>query len=129
MGKLFLLLSAVSGFLGVSIGAFGAHGLESVLDPELMGTYQTGVEYQLFHTAALLGIGILSLQYPKAKALQLSGLMMVVGIVVFSGSLYLLALSGVSWLGAITPIGGVAFLAAWAALFRFAWKLTSEAKI
>ena len=123
MAKLFMLTSAISGLLAVALGAFGAHGFETILQPDLLDTYQTGVDYHFYHTLALLGVSILLMQNPGASTLRLSGLMFIAGTVVFSGSLYLLAISGVRWLGAITPIGGVAFIIGWAALLRFAWTL------
>jgi uncharacterized membrane protein YgdD (TMEM256/DUF423 family) len=121
MPKLFLILASLNGFLAVSLGAFAAHGLSNRLSEQLLATFQTGVQYHMYHTLALVGIGILSLHYPGSVALRTSGLMFLAGMVIFSGSLYVLALSGIRWLGAITPIGGLAFLAAWGALAWFAW--------
>jgi uncharacterized membrane protein YgdD (TMEM256/DUF423 family) len=123
MPKLFLALAAINGFLSVALGAFAAHGLRARLSPELLATFQTGVEYHMYHALALLGVGVLSLHFPASGILKGSGLLLLLGIVLFSGSLYVLALSGIRWLGAITPLGGVAFLAAWALL---AWFAVSE---
>jgi len=120
MPKLFLVLAAVNGFLSVALGAFAAHGLRSRLSPELLSTFQTGVEYHMYHTLALLGVGVLSLHFPASGLLKSSGLLLLLGMLLFSGSLYVLALSGIRWLGAITPLGGIAFLAAWALLAWFA---------
>ncbi|MDF1764932.1 MAG: DUF423 domain-containing protein [Gammaproteobacteria bacterium] len=116
MPNLFLFLAGVSGFLGVGIGAFGAHALKDKLTPELAATFQTGVQYHLIHTLALFGVGLLVLLMPQASLARTSGWLFTVGIVLFSGSLYTLALSGVRWLGAITPLGGLCFLAAWGIL-------------
>ncbi len=116
MPNLFLFLAGVSGFLGVGIGAFGAHALKDKLTPELAATFQTGVQYHLIHTLALFGVGLLLLLMPQASLARTSGWLFTVGIVLFSGSLYTLALSGVRWLGAITPLGGLCFLAAWGIL-------------
>lgn len=116
MAKIFLMAASISGFLAVAIGAFGAHGLKQKISEEMMTVYQTGVQYHFYHTLALLGVGILLQQFPQSLALKVSGWGMLVGMLVFSGSLYLLALSGTRWLGAITPIGGVALLVAWLAL-------------
>ena len=116
MPNLFLFLAGVSGFLGVGIGAFGAHALKDKLTPELAATFQTGVQYHLIHTLALFGVGLLVLLMPQASLARTSGWLFTVGIVLFSGSLYALALSGVRWLGAITPLGGLCFRAAWGIL-------------
>ena len=116
MPNLFLFLAGVSGFLGVGIGSFGAHALKDKLTPELAATFQTGVQYHLIHTLALFGVGLLVLLMPQASLARTSGWLFTVGIVLFSGSLYTLALSGVRWLGAITPLGGLCFLAAWGIL-------------
>jgi uncharacterized membrane protein YgdD (TMEM256/DUF423 family) len=116
MAKIFLMAASISGFLAVAIGAFGAHGLKQKISEEMMAVYQTGVQYHFYHTLALLGVGILLQQFPHSLALKVSGWGMMIGMLVFSGSLYLLALSGTRWLGAITPIGGIALLVAWLAL-------------
>lgn len=113
MANPFLLLGAISGFIAVALGAFGAHGLKDRLPADMLAVYHTAVQYQFWHTAALLAVGVLALHWPGHAALKWSGWAFVAGIVVFSGSLYLLALTGTRWLGAITPIGGVAFLAGW----------------
>jgi uncharacterized membrane protein YgdD (TMEM256/DUF423 family) len=116
MAKIFLMAASISGFLAVAIGAFGAHGLKQKISEEMMAVYQTGVQYHFYHTLALLGVGILLQQFPHSLALKVSGWGMLIGMLVFSGSLYLLVLSGTRWLGAITPIGGLALLVAWLAL-------------
>jgi uncharacterized membrane protein YgdD (TMEM256/DUF423 family) len=121
MAKNYLMIAALSGFLAVALGAFGAHGLKQRLSVDLLAVYQTGVQYHFYHTFALLVVGLLMLQMPGNGALRLSGILFIVGIVIFSGSLYVLSLTGVRWLGAITPLGGVAFLAAWLLLARAAW--------
>lgn len=128
MPKLLLILAAANGFIAVSLGAFGAHGLEELLAADLLSTFQTGVEYHMYHSLALLGTAVLAIQFPAEKRLRLSGMLFLLGIVFFSGSLYVLALSGVGWLGAITPIGGVFFLAAWASLLHCALKLKTDAE-
>ena len=123
MSKFFLLLASLSGFLAVAIGAFGAHGLKAHLDEYSLSVYQTGVEYHFYHTFALLVVALLAHWYPQSGALRTSGIAFSFGIVVFSGSLYLLALTGTRWLGAITPIGGLGFLIGWAALAIAAYRL------
>jgi uncharacterized membrane protein YgdD (TMEM256/DUF423 family) len=120
MNNLFLVLAGVNGFIAVSLGAFAAHGLKSMLGPDLLATFQTGVQYHMYHSLALLAVGILVLQFPAQTGLRIAGFLFLAGIIIFSGSLYVLALSGIRWLGAITPIGGVAFLAGWALL---AWSM------
>jgi len=120
MSKLIIMLAGINGFLAVSLGAFAAHGLRERLSPELINTFQTGVQYQMYHALALFGIGILVINFPAANLLRISAYLMLAGIVLFSGSLYVLSLSGIRWLGAITPIGGLCFLIAWALLIWFA---------
>lgn len=113
MAKTLLLIAALSGMLAVALGAFGAHGLKGRLTLELMSVYQTAVQYHFYHTFALLIVGVLLLQYPDLQWLKISGYLFVVGLLVFSGSLYILALTGIKWLGAITPLGGLALIAGW----------------
>lgn len=108
----FLLLGAISAFIGVAAGAFGAHGLESRLSAELLAVYHTGVRYELFHAVALLFVGLAADRWPTARWGR-AGWMFVAGTVLFSGSLYVLALTGVLWLGAVTPLGGLCFLLGW----------------
>jgi len=120
MTQLFFLIASVNGFLAVALGAFGAHALKNILDPQLLVTFQTGVQYHMTHTLALLAVALLTLQFPQSNLLKSSGWLFVLGILFFSGSLYALSLSGIRWLGAITPIGGVLFLGAWGCLFWFA---------
>lgn len=116
-----LLIAAINGFLAVSIGAFGAHGLQARLqETGLTATFQTGVQYHMFHAVALFALAILSMQAPESRLLSYSAWLFLAGIILFSGSLYVLALSGISALGAITPLGGLAFLAGWACLIWFA---------
>ena len=115
MGQIFITISAVLGFLGVALGAFGAHGLKSKLSADMMAIFETGARYHLIHAVALFGIGILARQM-DVTAIKVAGISMIFGILVFSGSLYALAISGVRVLGAITPIGGLGFLIGWAAL-------------
>ena len=125
--SIFIVCAAVSGFIAVGLGAFGAHGLKGLLAPYLMDVYQTGVQYQFYHTLALLAVALLNLYKPH-KGLQIAGWSFVVGILLFSGSLYLLALSGTHWLGAVTPIGGLAFLTGWASLAYAALQLNRNPK-
>ena len=112
MSKTILVAAAIFLALAVAIGAFGAHALKAGLTEDLLQIYKTGVEYHFYHSLGLLLIGILSLHMPSTL-LNWSALLIGIGIVVFSGSLYLLAVSGVRWIGAVTPIGGLSFIAGW----------------
>ncbi len=122
MHKSFLLSSALAAFLAVALGAFAAHGLRGRIDGPMMEVFQTGVRYHFFHALGLALIAVLAKQYPDSKTLCRAGWLMLAGIMAFSGSLYLLALSGLTWLGMVTPFGGAAFLAAWGLLAWFALK-------
>ena len=117
-----LLIAGANGFLAVSIGAFAAHGLESFLSPEQLQTFQTGVDYHMYHSLALFGVGLLSLYSPNERLPKVSGYFFLLGILFFSGSLYILGITDIRWLGAITPIGGLFFLAGWGALCIFGLK-------
>lgn len=121
MDRTWLLLGSVSAGLAVAAGAFGAHGLKERLSERMLDVFETGARYQMYHALALLAVAWLALRWPESRAVTTAGWAFVVGTVVFSGSLYALALSGVRWLGAITPIGGVAFLVGWGALAAAAW--------
>ena len=120
MPSLFLILAGANGFLAVALGAFAAHALRDRLSLEMLAVFQTGVQYHMTHALALFGIGLLSLHFPNAVLPRVSGYLFLGGILLFSGSLYLLSVTGIRWLGAITPFGGVAFLTAWACLIWFA---------
>jgi len=120
MDRTFLLLGAVFGFLGVALGAFGAHGLRSKLSPEMLNVFETGVRYHMYHVFALLIVAAAIGHLGSARLLVMAGWFFFGGILIFSGSLYALALTGTGILGAITPIGGLLFLAGWAALALFA---------
>ncbi len=116
MDKTFLLLASVFGGLAVALGAFGAHALGSRLGADLLNTFEIAVRYQFYHALALIGVVVVLGRWPEAAAAVAAGWLFVAGILIFSGSLYLLVFTGVRWLGAITPIGGVAFVAGWACL-------------
>jgi uncharacterized membrane protein YgdD (TMEM256/DUF423 family) len=111
--KLFLVLGCSAALLAVALGAFGAHALKTRIAPELMAVYRTGVEYHFYHALGLILAGLAAFHLPESACLRSAGWAMLAGIVLFSGSLYLLALTGLPWLGAVTPVGGVAFLAGW----------------
>ena len=118
---MFTVLGAVFGFLGVALGAFGAHGLKGTLAPEMLAVFETGVRYQVYHALALLALGLSGDRLPRALTLW-AGRLFAGGVVVFSGSLSGLAVTGIKWLGAITPFGGAALLAGWAVLAVAAWR-------
>jgi uncharacterized membrane protein YgdD (TMEM256/DUF423 family) len=120
--KLFIILGAINAFLAVALGAFGAHGLEGKLEPKYLETWKTGVTYQMFHATGLLIIAVLLGNLPANSLLSWSGWLMFIGIIFFSGSLYVLSVTQISILGAVTPLGGVAFLAAWILLIIAAVK-------
>jgi len=115
MDRTFLLAGAVAGLIAVAFGAFGAHGLRGRLTPDMLAVFETGVRYHMYHALALMLTAALATRI-EGKAVAAAGWFFIAGIVLFSGSLYLLAVTGVTILGAITPIGGVAFLAGWASL-------------
>jgi uncharacterized membrane protein YgdD (TMEM256/DUF423 family) len=121
MERLFFGLGALSAFLGVALGAFGAHALKARLTPELLVTFEVGVRYQMYHAFALLAVGWAQTRWPGA-VLNASGWLFVAGTVIFSGSLYALSLTGMRWLGAVAPIGGIALLAGWLCLAWAVWK-------
>ena len=122
--RLILTLGAVAAFLGVALGAFGAHALRARLTEQLLNTWETAVQYHLVHALALLAVGLLLLHTGPSSLLRWSAGLMLAGMVLFSGSLYLLCLSGVRWLGAITPLGGTALLIAWVLFAVAAWRLS-----
>jgi uncharacterized membrane protein YgdD (TMEM256/DUF423 family) len=119
--RLFFALGASSALIGVAAGAFGAHALKARLTPDMLAVFEVGVRYQMYHAFALIACAWAVTKWPGALV-NTSGWLFVVGTIVFSGSLYALALSGVRWLGAITPFGGLAFLAGWLCLAAAAWR-------
>lgn len=121
LAQVTVVIAAVYGFLGVGLGAFGAHALKARLMPEMLAVWKTAVEYQFYHALALMLVGLIAAQKPSI-ALTNSAICFALGVLVFCGSLYALALSGVRWLGAITPLGGLLFLAGWALLLWAAMK-------
>ncbi|MEG5264294.1 DUF423 domain-containing protein [Pseudomonas sp. JDS28PS106] len=126
MLRSFLMLAAFFGFTGVGLGAFAAHGLKSRLSPEYLAIFHTGVLYQLIHAVALLGVAVLAAQLP-GRMVTWAGYAFALGILLFSGSLYVLTLTGFSKLGIVTPFGGLAFLVGWALLGMTAWRLGGSA--
>ncbi|MDF2641398.1 MAG: hypothetical protein K0R45_670 [Pseudomonas sp.] len=126
MLRSFLMLAAFFGFTGVGLGAFAAHGLKNRLSPEYLAIFHTGVLYQLVHALALLGVAVLAAQLP-GRLVTWAGFSFALGVLLFSGSLYILTLTGFSKLGIVTPFGGLAFLVGWALLGLAAWRLGGTA--
>jgi uncharacterized membrane protein YgdD (TMEM256/DUF423 family) len=122
MFKIFLMLGSLNAFLSVALGAFGAHALKSRLSPDMLNVYQTGVQYHMIHSIGLILIALLADKLANSSMVNVSGWALFIGIVLFSGSLYALSLSGVKVLGAITPLGGVSFLLGWILLAIAAMK-------
>jgi uncharacterized membrane protein YgdD (TMEM256/DUF423 family) len=113
--KTFLLIGSLAGFLAVALGAFGAHGLRSRLTPDMLAVFETGVRYHMYHALAIILVGLI-MGRMDGWLIRMAGWAFTIGLFLFPGSLYLLALTGVTVLGAITPLGGVAFLIGWACL-------------
>ena len=118
----FLLVGALAGLTGVLLGAFGAHGLRESLSPAMLTIYKTGVDYQMWHALALMGVALLLRYNPDEKSLIRAGWFFLLGIVFFSGSLYILACFNMKWLGMVTPVGGVFFIVGWVLLALFSLK-------
>ncbi len=121
MDRVFLLIGALAAAVGVAAGAFGAHALRARVTPDLLATFETGVRYHLIHALAVIAVAWATTRWPGA-ATNAAGWLFVVGIILFSGSLYGLTLGGARVLGAITPLGGAAFIAGWLALAWTAWQ-------
>jgi uncharacterized membrane protein YgdD (TMEM256/DUF423 family) len=121
MERTFAVLGALFAGLAVAAGAFGAHGLRARLAPDLLEVFETAARYQMYHALGLLAVAWAAARWPQ-PAVTAAGWCFVVGIAVFCGSLYVLSLTGVRWLGAITPLGGLAFMAGWLALALAAWR-------
>ncbi|MFD6441808.1 DUF423 domain-containing protein [Peribacillus sp. NPDC060186] len=119
--KLFIILGALNGFIAVALGAFGAHGLEGKIPDKYLATWQTAVHYQMFHAVGLLVLGLLAGKI-SSPLINWSGWLMLIGIILFSGSLFVLSVTQIKVLGAITPIGGVSFLVAWVLMIIAAYK-------
>ena len=122
MPKTFLSLGAINAFLCVALGAFGAHGLKNSLSADMLVVFHTAVQYHFYHALALMLIGLILLHFSKSKLIILSGWLMLLGIVLFCGSLYILSLTGVRGLGMVAPLGGLSLLSAWALLATGLWK-------
>ena len=122
MERIFFILGSLSGGMAVALGAFAAHGLRARLTPDLLANFETGARYQMYHALALLAVAWAVTHWTRSVLPGYAGWLFVVGTILFSFSLYLLALTGMRWLGAITPLGGVAFVAGWVCLALAAWR-------
>lgn len=121
MARSLMIVGCLLGFLGVALGAFAAHLLKEKLAPDLFAVFEVGVRYHMYHALALFAVAWATTQFPDAS-LEVSGWLFVAGIVLFSGSLYIMSITGVRWLGAVTPLGGVCFLAGWGWLVWKIWR-------
>ena len=115
-------IGALAAGIGVALGAFGAHGLKSRVEPELLVVFETGARYQMYHALGLLAVGWAASRAPASMAVSVAGWLFICGIVIFSGSLYTMTFTGMRWLGAITPLGGLCFMSGWVALAIGMWK-------
>jgi uncharacterized membrane protein YgdD (TMEM256/DUF423 family) len=120
MDRVFFATGCVSAVVAVALGAFGAHGLRARLGPDLLATFEIGVRYQMYHALGLLAVGLALSRWPSSASV-VAGWLFIAGTLIFSGSLYLLALTGLRWLGAITPVGGAAFIVGWIVLAWSVW--------
>lgn len=121
MERIFFVLGSFSAALGVVLGAFGAHALRAHLSTDLLNTFETGVRYQMYHAFALLAAALAISRYGPSSLLGAAGVLFILGTLIFSGSLYLLSVTRVKWLGAITPLGGISFIAGWLCLAFGIW--------
>jgi uncharacterized membrane protein YgdD (TMEM256/DUF423 family) len=123
MDRIFFVIGSILAGLAVILGAFGAHGLKNLVTPEMIGTWEKAVRYQMYHALAMLILAWAVTHWPEgARLWSLGAWLFLVGVILFSGSLYLLVLSGIKWLGAVTPLGGVAFGVGWLCLLVAAWR-------
>jgi uncharacterized membrane protein YgdD (TMEM256/DUF423 family) len=118
----FMVVGSINMFLAVALGAFGAHALKGSLPPELTAVYQTGNQYHFYHALGLLAVAFALWIAPASRLIRLSGVFILAGLILFSGSLYVLSLTGQRWIGVITPFGGTAYLAGWLLLAVGVWR-------
>ena len=126
MSKLFLILGSINAATAVTMGAFGAHSLKTKISQDMLSVFQTAVQYHFYHSLGLLIIGLLTIYFKPEKYLKIAGWIMFIGIILFSGSLYILSTTGTRWLGIITPVGGIAFIISWIYIAIAVWKRSSS---
>jgi uncharacterized membrane protein YgdD (TMEM256/DUF423 family) len=126
MSKLFLYLGSINAATAVTMGAFGAHFLKTKISEAMLSVFQTAVQYHFYHSLGLLIVGLLTIYFKPEKYLKIAGWMMFIGIILFSGSLYLLSTTNTRWLGIITPVGGIAFILSWVFIAISVWKWSSS---
>jgi uncharacterized membrane protein YgdD (TMEM256/DUF423 family) len=122
MSKLFLILGSINAATAVSMGAFGAHFLKTKIPEDMLFIFQTAVQYHFYHSLGLMVIGALTISIKPEKYLGIAGWMMFIGIILFSGSLYILSTTATRWVGVITPFGGIAFIVSWVFIAVALWK-------
>jgi uncharacterized membrane protein YgdD (TMEM256/DUF423 family) len=122
MERTFILLGSILSALAVAFGAFGAHGLKAVVSTEMLANFETGARYHFYHALAMFAVAFVASRFPNANLANIAGWLFLIGVALFSGSLYAMTLTGQRWLGAITPIGGVAFIAGWVCLALAMWR-------
>ena len=126
MYKLFLILGSINAATAVSMGAFGAHSLKTKISEDMLSVFKTAVQYHFYHSLGLLIVGLLTIYLKPEKHIKIAGWMMFIGIILFSGSLYILSSTGIRWLGIITPFGGIAFILSWIYVVIAVWKWSSS---
>ena len=129
MSKLFLILGSINAATAVTMGAFGAHFLKTKISEDMLSVFQTAVQYHFYHSLGLLIVGLLTIYFKPKKHLEIAGWMMFIGIILFSGSLYILSTTGSRWLGIITPFGGIAFIMSWVYIAIAVWKWSSSHRL
>ncbi len=122
MPKTFLLLGAINTLICIALGAFGAHGLKNIMTDDMLTTFHTGLQYHLYHALGLMIIGLLLIHFTKSRLIELSGWLMLLGIILFSVNVYLLSLTEIRAFAVITPFGGFSFITAWVILVIALWK-------
>ena len=120
--KWLLILGSINMFLAVALGAFGAHALKASLPPDLMAVYHTGNQYHFYHALGLFAVAVAAALFRHSRLFGLSGAFMLAGLILFSGSLYVLSLTGQRWIGMVTPFGGLAFMIGWLLLAAGVWR-------